>query len=420
MIRHNWIQAWHTFRETPLVSLLSLSGTALSIAMIMVVILLFQIKWAGYRPESMRGRMLYVYGTAARGIAGQGTNNGGMSAHVVKECYYTLQTPEAVTAFAAEQRPLSLPEKRLFDEYTVKYTDPGFWKVFDFTFVAGRPFTEADFRSALPAAVLTKRLAAKLFGTEEAVGKSVVIDYAAYTVAGVVENVSRAAENAFADVWVPYTTNASLMTSVCEGIGGDFRVVMLAPSAADKPAVCRELEEGIKRFNAGQQEYTLGLLSRQPFGRWEIAIGNNGFWREVTCWDYLFDKGGLLLFLLLIPALNLVSVVQSAVQKRSGELGLRRAFGASRVRLILQVLSENMVITLLGGVAGLLLSLLLLYLCKHFLMYGDAELQPGMLFQPVFFISALCFAALLNVLSAWIPAWRISRKEIVSSLGEEK
>lgn len=403
-----------------MVSLLSLSGTALSIAMIMVVILLFQIKWAGYRPESRRGRMLYVYGTVARSMTGQGSNNGGMSAQVVKECYYTLKTPEAVTAFAAEQRPLSLPHKRLFDEYAVKYTDPGFWKVFDFTFVAGRPFTEADFRSALPAAVLTERLATRLFGSEDAVGKSVVIDYATYTVTGVVENVSQAAENAFADVWVPYTTNASLMTSVCEGIGGDFRVVMLAPSAAKKPAVCRELEEEIKRFNAGQQEYTLALFSRQPFGRLEIAIGNNGFWNEVTLGDYLFDRGGLLLFLLLIPALNLVSVVQSGVQKRSGELGLRRAFGASRIRLIFQVLSENMVITLLGGAAGLLLSVLLLYLCKHFLMYGEVELQPGMLFQPVFFISALCCAALLNVLSAWIPAWRISRKQIVSALGEEK
>lgn len=111
----------------------------------------------------------------------------------------------------------------------MKYTDPGFWKVFDFTFVTGRPFTEADFRSVLPAAVLTERLATRLFGSEDAVEKSVVIDYATYTVTGMVENVSQAAENAFADVWVPYTTNASLMTSVCEGIGGDFRVVMLAP-----------------------------------------------------------------------------------------------------------------------------------------------------------------------------------------------
>lgn len=54
MILHYCKQAWFTFRQTPLVSVISLLGTALSIAMIMVVILLFQIKLAGYSPESGR------------------------------------------------------------------------------------------------------------------------------------------------------------------------------------------------------------------------------------------------------------------------------------------------------------------------------------------------------------------------------
>lgn len=413
-------QAWHTFRETPLVSLISLLGTALSIAMIMVVVLLFQIKLAGYSPESNRSRMLYVYSTSAVSRSGGEGSNGRMSAHVAKECYYALKTAEAVTVFTHEVHPVSLPAKRLFDEYTVKYTDPGFWHVFDFNFVAGNPFTEADFRSALPKAVITDRLAATLFGSEEAVGKSIVIDYVDYAVTGVVRPVSSAAWDAFADVWVPYTTNSSLSEGYCEGIIGRFRAVMLAPSVAAKKEVSREVEEHIRRFNAGQKEFTLKLFSTQPFGRLEIAIGNTGFRKEVSLRDYLFDTGGLLLFLLLIPALNLVSVVQSSVQKRSGELGVHRAFGASRGKLIRLVLSENMVVTLAGSVLGLLLSLFLLYLGKRFLMYGEVELQGSMLFKPVFFISALCFAVLLNLLSAWLPAWRISGRQIVTALGEEK
>lgn len=420
MILHYCKQAWLTFRQTPLVSVISLLGTALSIAMIMVVILLFQIKLIGYSPESERARMLYVYGTLARHLDDYGNNNGKMSAKVVKECYYSLKTPRAVTAFTSQIRPVSLPHKRLFEEYTVKYTDPGFWNVFDFTFVSGQPFTEADFRSELPVAVISAGLARTLFGREEAIGKTILIDYLEYRIAGVVKSVSQAAEDAFAEVWVPYTTNTSLMQSVCEGIAGPFSVVMLAPSTAAKADVCRELEEQMKRFNSGQKEYTVGILSGHPLDRLEIAIGNNGFFREVTLRDYLFDTGGLLLFLLLVPALNLVSVVHSAVQKRSGELGLRRAFGASEGRLISQVLSENMILTLIGSVVGLVLSVGLLYVCRHFLMNPEVELQPAMLFKPAFFLSALCFAVLLNFLSACIPAWKISKKQIVTALSEER
>lgn len=413
-------QAWHTFRETPLVSLISLLGTALSIAMIMVVVLLFQIKLAGYSPESKRARMLYVNTTSAVQITGHEQNNGGMSIRVAKECYYPLATAEAVAVFSREIRPVWLPARRLFDEHTVKYVDPGFWKVFDFTFVAGHPFTEADFRSAIPKVVITDRLAASFFGSEEVVGKSIVIDYIEYAVTGVVKSVSRAATDAFAEVWVPYTTRQSLSESCCEGIGGGLRAVLLAPSVSAKKEVCRELDGQIRRFNQGQKEFKLELLFGQPLSRLDVAIGNNGFKGGISLRDYLFHTGGLLLFLLLIPALNLVSVVQSAVQKRSGELGLRRAFGASRKKLVGLVLSENMVVTLMGSMLGLLLSVLLLYLGKRFLLYGEVELQASMLFQPAFFLSALGFAVVLNLLSAWLPAWRISRKQIVTSLGEEK
>lgn len=72
MIKQYIKQAIASLRETPLVSTISILGTTLSIAMIMVVVLLFQIKLVGYSPESNRGRMLYVYGTAARKIVGSG------------------------------------------------------------------------------------------------------------------------------------------------------------------------------------------------------------------------------------------------------------------------------------------------------------------------------------------------------------
>lgn len=411
-------QAWQMLRENALVSTISVAGTALSIAMIMVIVLLIQVKLAGYSPESERGRMLYISGTRAISKEKSANNNGRMSARVVKECFYSLKSPEAVTAINAESRAVSLPGKRLFEEYAIKYTDPGFWKVFDFHFQQGHPFTEADFQSGLPVAVVNEVVAAKLFGSENPVGKTIIVDYVPHTITGVVREVSRAASDAFAEVWIPYTSNSMLyQSSFCEGVAGSFVVVILAKEAGDFETIRNELKQQSARFNAGQQDYEVNFINN-PLDRMDIAAGSTGF-RKVEFREYLLDTGLLLLFLLLVPALNLTSVIQSSVQKRKGEVGLRKAFGATRKKLMMQVFVENLVITCLGGILGLLLAFVLLILCKTFLLDKDTLLNAGMLFKPSLFAAALLFALLLNLLSAAIPAFRISREQIVNALNDK-
>ena len=62
MFRQYFKQAIQILKENRLTSVISILGTALSIAMILVVILQFQIKLVGFRPESNRDRMLYIMG----------------------------------------------------------------------------------------------------------------------------------------------------------------------------------------------------------------------------------------------------------------------------------------------------------------------------------------------------------------------
>lgn len=62
MFRQYFKQAIQMLKENRLTSVISILGTALSIAMILVVILQFQIKLVGFRPESNRDRMLYIRG----------------------------------------------------------------------------------------------------------------------------------------------------------------------------------------------------------------------------------------------------------------------------------------------------------------------------------------------------------------------
>ena len=415
MIKQYIKQAIQLLKENKLVSCISIIGTALSIAMVMVVVLLFQIQLNGYYPENNRDRMLYVQGTEATGKSGNDTNRGAMSAEVVRECFYSLKTPEAATAIYSDDLPLSLPDKRLYKEYSVKFTDDLFWNIFDFRFISGKPFSKADFLSGIPKAVITDKAAREFFGTTDVLGKSIVINFIPFTISGVVKEVSKAARDSYASVWVPYTTNDQLMSlQYADGITGAFGVCILAKRAGDFESIRKELKQQIARYNEGKKLYKVGF-GENPISRLDIAMGSEGF-KKVDFKDFILETGSLVLFMLLVPALNLIGVTQASIQRRKSEVGLRKAFGATYSKLVSQVLFENLVITLLGGIVGLALSFVLLSFSKDFLLQNNTMLNMDMLFQPVTFVAALFFVLVMNILSAGIPAIRIARQPIVEAL----
>ncbi|MEG1748657.1 MAG: ABC transporter permease [Tannerellaceae bacterium] len=415
MIKQYMKQALQMLRENPLISSISIAGTALSIAMIMVVVLVFQVQSANFRPEVNRDRMMYIeFGTEVE--SGDNRNRGAMSSEAVRECFYTLKTPEAVSAWADMEQSLSIPGKRMYKAYSVKYTDPGFWTIYAFRFLSGKPFTEADFRSAIPQAVVSENVARKLYGTTEVVGKEIIIGMLSYTICGVVSNVSRAADTSYAEVWAPYSSSQSLLdASFMENMSGVFKMCLLAKTTDDFAAIRQELKKETARYNSTKQDARINFL-HNPISRMEKAIGSEGQ-VKVEWKDYLVETGGLLLFLLLVPALNLLGVIQSSVQKRREELGVRKAFGATPGVLIRQILIENGVTTLLGGAIGLILSFALLPLCRDFLFKNaDTALNGDMLFQPAVFGLALLFSLILNLLSACVPAVHIARQQISDAL----
>ena len=119
MFKQYFKQAIHALRENRLTSVVSILGAMLSVAMILVVVLQFQIKLVGYSPVSKRDRMLYIYSVNTKSKDGSENNNTGLSAETIRECLYTLKKPEAVTVTAQNSHVISIPGKRLFEEYTV-------------------------------------------------------------------------------------------------------------------------------------------------------------------------------------------------------------------------------------------------------------------------------------------------------------
>ena len=139
----------------------------------------------------------------------------------------------------------------------------------------------------------------------------------------------------------------------------------------------------------------------------------------------------LMLLFLFLPAINLSGLVSNRMEARRAEMGIRKAFGAKRRTLLGEVLFENLVLTLLGGLVGWLLSWGFISLMRGNiilqLIFGafnkdgfDFSLDYQMFITPTLFLVCFICCAILNLMAALIPSWHSLRKPIVESLNQKR
>lgn len=419
-------QAWQLLKENRFYSLIYIAGTAFTITMVMLILTTYHIKTAGFSPEVNRHRMLFVSGAYA---ASRDHANHWMSAQLslrmVKELYYSLETAEKVSAVIPFFPVIvSIPGSEDAFVQDRLSTDNTFWDIFRFQFIAGKPYGQADFDSGLKKVVLSERVARQLYNTVDIVGRTVEINKEPFTVCGVVKNIPTIAENAYAGLWVPYSaTNESNSVYDGENILGPFIVYILADDKQSFDAIKQELDHKVAVFNGSTQEYEYKLLG-QPDIQLEKYIRKNAN-MEINLSSEIKKYLLVIFFLLLIPVLNISGLIVSRMKRRRAELGLRKAFGASREVLIKQILIENFLPVLLGGVIGLLFSSLIIRMMSRFFLTSAysasfvSELSTPAFYQlvnPVTFFYVFILCVVLNIASALVPAWRTTHISVVEAL----
>ena len=419
MYKHYLKQMLQLFKENKLISCISVLGTALSICMIMVIVILYQMNTENMAPETNRDRMLYISYISVKQDSGNGT--GGVSRYLINEGFQSLQLPARIAAVAGGgEQYISVPGIKEELKGELKFTDVAFWKMFNFTFVAGSAYTEEEFESAVKYVVIDEAYARKLYGSAAlAVGKRIDLDYESHTIKGVVKSVNPFFKATYANVWLPYTINPNLMhVSAPTDWGGEylggFSCYVLAESPSDIPAIRLEVQHVLDRLNANNKKVRISL-EEPPMSHFDYTFHSDHIDPSALKLRYIL----IITLLLLVPAINLTGLTFSHMQKRQSEMGVRRAFGATQLQLLKQVLMENVVYSFLGGVVGLLLAYVSLWLFDEILLQansqGETMLSLDML-HPLVFVYTFLFCLLFNCLSAGIPAWRVSRANIVSSI----
>lgn len=428
MIKQYITQALAQLRQQPIISAVSIIGTALAIFLIMLVVMMQQVKTAPFAPESNRDRFLHAHymSISNENWSGNGgSSNGPMSERTAKELFQSLKTPEAVTIYTCMTvtTPISLPGKAT-TAIDLLETDDIFWRVFDFSFIEGKPYDKATFDAAQPVAVITESVARILFGTtDEVVGKEFLLSHAPYRVVGIVKDVSTLANTCYGQVWIPYTSTGQDKNTWNDGHMGMMSCTILARSKDDFDAIRQESLHRFETYNQliGEEGYKM-IHRNRPYDQEKQSISFSAN-QEPNLEGERRSRYIVYLILLIVPAINLSSMTQSRLRQRVGEIGVRRAFGSSRMEIMGQILAENMVVTLLAGILGLLMSVVFAYLGNTILFAQPFSntLNPPMvdgsiLLHASTFGWALLFCFILNLLSTGLPAWLASRTNIVNAI----
>ncbi len=417
-------QAWGSLTKQPLLSMVSIVGTALTIFLIMIIVMIDEVKVMSFSPESNRDRWL-VQMCASIGNKNWGSTpdlnsaNGPMAYSTIRRTFYEMKTPEAVTAFSitSTESLLSAKGKASFGANLLG-TDHGFWKVMDFAFISGHPYNDADVESGLQVAVINETLARKLFDTTDCVGSEFSINYTPYRVCGVVRDVSNLSSYAYADLWVPLTSNGSDKDEWLDHMGS-FSAIILAKDKSDFPAIREEYKKVWDKFEDEVKTEGWEFYRRErPYDQF-TAVNTTDAFHSPDMKSVILHNLVVYAILLLIPAINLSSMTQSRLQHRREEIGVRRAFGATRFDIMSDIFIESLIITIAAGIIGLLMSVTFIFLGGESVLADGADVSGltfGMVFNPSVFGIAILFCFILNLLSAIIPSWLASRTNIVNSL----
>lgn len=392
----------------------------------MAIVITWQTKYADLEPEVNRSRCLYFSAMHVQGKENKDWNNFGKpSAAFMKECIQPLPEVEACTAFStADVALVSLTDGNNRLKVDAMSTDPDFWKIFKLQFLDGKSFTEAERGGDMQSVVISASVARKLFGTTEAAGRQMLLNREVVRIIGVVKDISVTAKDAYAQVWSMYHSNELNVTGWWS-YNGNRTIAVLARTPDDFPAIKQGVEKRVKDVNAGLEQRQIDIMEQPD----NIVAHVNHVWSNIgPNLPMLYLQYGIaLLIILLVPSLNLCGLSNSRMQQRVSELGVRKAFGATDGTLVRQILNENLVLTLIGGVVGLIFSYLAVYAMRTWLFTnsdnigtaGDFSLSMGALFSPAVFVLAFVFCLLINLLSAGLPAWLATRRTIVDSLNDK-
>ena len=416
-------QIIYDIRRQPVIGSVTIIATALSVFLFMVVAITARVKVVPFAPESCRDRLLLGQYLHIQKIDDDGYNSyARLNYYPAQKLYGGLDGVERVSYMWPYliSRVVKGTTGKSFS-VQIRGVDSEFFKIFDHSLVSGRYFNSAETDANMPVVVISESTARKAFGTTDCKGKTLLVNHRKYTVVGVVKDSSYLATTACGDIFIA-TGPVNSPKSDMHDYFGEFSAALLVKDGVDFEYIREQVRGRYAELNTELAGLGWKAVYHQaPYDQKAIASGevySNG---DPEFSQQERERNVLYAILLLLPAINLSTLLHSRMRKRVNEIGVRRAFGCTRAKVIEEIISENFIFTLLGGFIGLALGII--FALTYSGLYENME-SAGMSMTPaisavinvgtILIAVAVCF--ILNLISASVPAWQASRLNPVEAI----
>lgn len=287
---------------------------------------------------------------------------------------------------------------------TIMGADESYIGLKGYKILEGRNITETDRNYGSKVAVIGFEVSAKFFPDGKAVGQDLLFMNDRYTVVGVLDKKgSMTGGDADRTVLIPlevarnYDTNGSF----------SYMVTTSVPDASDLDMVMAE-GTSVMRQIRGDKPYEVDSF------KVERADAMLGEFNEVT--GYMRIGGfGISFITLLGASIALMNIMMVSVTERTREIGIRKALGASPIKIRFQFLIEAVVICIIGGLAGVVLGIAAGNGVSYMMSGGEGSFTAPW----NWIILGLVVCIIVGLISGYYPAYKASKMDPIESLRYE-
>lgn len=254
-----------------------------------------------------------------------------------------------------------------------------------------------DSRTTRDTVVLGQQLAIQLFGTDQAMGQSVIIKGRPHTVIGVVKNTNTPLSLTGINLDTAAYISLDDGKSFTQGIAQIQQLNIKLKDTAKLRATVTAIDSAVLKNHYGERDFTV-------LGGEAIAHNADSFFLSIVILTSV-----VALITLVVGGIGIMNIMLVGVTERTREIGIRKALGATDRTILLQFLLESLFMCVVGGFIGLLSAYVL-----AFLIGTQLSFQPVV--SPLIVTVALALALFIGLLFGLYPAIKAARKDPIEAL----